>query len=566
MHQAEINWDEQEKKVAELTIRNWNDYNAFYQWLLNKNEIETEISEAASWCQINYYCYTNNTQYQKDFQLFVTHIQPKLEPLFFKLNQKLCSSQYAEKLDSKIFSVYLKRLRTSLTLYNENNIPLHSQIALLSQKYAETCSTLQIIYKEQNYNLAAAAKFLEYHDRNVRQEVYEKIQHSRLAVMETIDDLLSQIIQCRKAVAHNAGFKNYRDYRFEELCRFDYNTTDCQNFYQAIIKYCLPKIDKMYARKKKYLQLSSLKPFDLEVDIYASQPLTPVNSITELIQKTSEILYSIEPEFLQYFERMQQQQHLDLGSRLNKAPGGFNMALMKTGVPFIFMNSSKGLTDIITLIHETGHAIHNFSCFNLPIIGLKEVPLEMAELASMGLELLSLNHWNLMSHSKIDFIRMKIYQLERIIQLFPNVVLIDAFQHWLYENPDHSLIQRNEKWTELIETLTPKLLDRTEYEKFYDHSWQRVLHIFEVPFYYIEYGIAQLGAIALWRNYLNNPTDTIKAYKNALLYGGSLSLKELYQKAGIKFDFSENYIKELLEFVEQQLEILYKQIDYESTK
>ncbi len=566
MYQAQIQWDELENELLELSNRTWDSVDLFFRWMLDKNTLETTISEAASWYQINYHRYTNNTQYLQDFQMFVTNIQPRLEPLFFTINQTLCQSEFTKKLDANIYSIYLKKMRLQLGLFREENLPLQSQIALLNQQYAETCSNLQITYKEQNYNLSSASKFLESNNRDERKEVYEKIQQARCAVVGVIDDLLTQIIQLRNTIAKQAGCENYRDYRFQELGRLDYNASDCEKFHQAIIKYCLPKIDKIYTRKKKYLQLTTLKPYDLEVDIFADQPLTPVNNLSELIQKTRAILSQIDPTFQQYFESMHQAQHLDLESRLHKAPGGFNMALMKTGSSFIFMNSSKSLTDIITLIHEVGHAIHNFRSFDLPMMGLREAPLEMAELASMGLELISLQHWNLLCQSESEFVRMKIYHLERILQLFPSVVLIDSFQHWLYENPNHSTFQREKKWNELVEILTSKFVDRSEYEHFFSHSWQKVLHIFEVPFYYIEYGIAQLGAIALWRNYLNDPVKTIHDYKQALQYGGSLSLKELYGKAGIKFDFSEDYIKELLAFVEQQLEILYKQLNYEYTR
>jgi len=253
---------------------------------------------------------------------------------------------------------------------------------------------------------------------------------------------------------------------------------------------------------------------------------------------------------------MQQLQHFDLDSRKGKAPGGYNCPLAESGAPFIFMNAAGQMSDVTTMVHEGGHAIHSFLAHPLELSAFKEYPMEIAEVASMSMELFSMNHWDVFFDNKEELKRAKIHQLERVITIFPWIATIDKFQHWVYENPSHTLEERKENWLRILNEFSTRTVDLTGLEQYRAYSWQRQLHLYEVPFYYIEYGIAQLGAIGLWMQYRQNPQQALQHYINALSLGGTKTLPELYEAAGLKFDFSPAHIKTLMDFVNGEMEKL----------
>jgi oligoendopeptidase F len=253
---------------------------------------------------------------------------------------------------------------------------------------------------------------------------------------------------------------------------------------------------------------------------------------------------------------MKEMGHLDLDSRIGKAPGGFNYPLYEIGVPFIYMNAAGTLRDLVTMVHEGGHAIHSFLTRDLELTEFKSVPSEVAELASMGMELISMDFWDEFFTNEDDLKRAQKEQLEKVISTLPWVAAIDKFQHWIYENPNHTEKERYDKWKEIMNTFGSAVVDWSGFEDVRSNLWQKQLHLFEVPFYYIEYGMAQLGAIALWRNYKQNPEKTIKQYKEALKLGYTKSIGEIYKTAGIEFNFTRNYVRELMHFVSDELKKL----------
>jgi len=253
---------------------------------------------------------------------------------------------------------------------------------------------------------------------------------------------------------------------------------------------------------------------------------------------------------------MKQMKHLDLESRKGKAPGGYNCPLAETGVPFIFMNAAGQMRDLTTMVHEGGHAVHSFLAHNLPLAAFKEYPMEIAEVASMSMELFTMDHWHIFFDNEEELRRAKRQQLERSISIFPWIAIIDKFQHWVYEHPDHTVADRTAKWNEIQDEFSPNVVDWSGLEAFRETAWQRQLPLFEVPFYYIEYGIAQLGAIAMWKQYKENPQQALDNYVAALSLGGTKTLPELYKAAGIKFDFSPAYVKDLADFVKQEMDKL----------
>jgi len=369
---------------------------------------------------------------------------------------------------------------------------------------------------------------------------------------------LNSLRDLRNQTALNAGFANFRDYMFAALGRFDYTPEDCFNFHKSVAEAVVPLLNVMANERKQALQLDTLRPWDLKVDPENRPPLKPFSSGEELLEKTITCFTQLDPQLGNYLQIMKAMGHLDLESRKGKSPGGYNYPLEEIGVPFIFMNATSNLRDLVTLLHEGGHAVHNFVTRDLLLNAFKNPPAEVAELASMSMELLTMDYWNVFFENEEDLRRAKIQHLESIIETLPWVATIDKFQHWLYENPMHSIEERQSKWLEIYEQFSDSVTDWSGLEDFKKYIWQKQLHIYEVPFYYIEYGMAQLGAIGVWRNYKQHPQQGLEGYLNALKLGYTAPISEIYAAANIPFDFSKDYITELMNFVREELEGLKK--------
>jgi oligoendopeptidase F len=363
-------------------------------------------------------------------------------------------------------------------------------------------------------------------------------------------------LQKRHQVALNTGYGNYRDFRFAELGRFDYSKEDCYQFHEAVKLHVMPLVDQLYEVKRKKLGLETLRPWDVEAEPAGTAPLRPFKNPEELTQKTIDCFNRLQPFFGDCLVKMKSMGHLDLDSRKGKAPGGYNCPLAESGAPFIFMNAAGTLDDVTTMVHEGGHAIHSFLAHELELTGFKEYPTEIAEVASMSMELFSMNHWEVFFNNADELKRAKEQQLERVITIFPWIATIDKFQHWVYENPMHTDEERATNWVMILNEFTSAAIDISGLDEYRRFGWQRQLHLFEVPFYYIEYGIAQLGAIGLWKQYKQNPAKAIGHYINALEKGGTQTLPELFKAAGLQFDFSPAAIRELMQFVKEELDSL----------
>jgi oligoendopeptidase F len=406
----------------------------------------------------------------------------------------------------------------------------------------------------QEYTLQQATKFLESHNRNKREEVYRKIQDRRLEDTAALNDLYNQLIEKRNQEALNAGFKNYRDYRFKELGRFDYTKEDCYQFHDAVKLHVLPLVNIIYQKKKQKLGLDTLRPWDVDAEPAGTEPLHPFKTSDELINKSIECFTKLRPFFGDCLKKMNELKHLDLESRKGKAPGGYNCPLAESGAPFIFMNAAGQMHDVTTMVHEGGHAIHSFLAHSLQLSGFKEYPMEIAEVASMSMELFSMDEWETFFDTDADLLRAKEHQLERVITIFPWIAIIDKFQHWIYENPAHTNEERTAEWNEILKEFQDSVIDYSGLENYRSNAWQRQLHLFEVPFYYIEYGIAQLGAIGMWMQYKQNPQQALDNYCSALSLGGTKTLPQLFETAGLKFDFSPDKIKVLMDFVKEEMD------------
>ncbi len=550
-------WASIESFFKELLDRPIDHVSALEKWLLDLSELEAFISEDACWRQIKMTCDTTDKSLEEAFNYFCMEIQPKMQPYADALNKKLIQSPFTKELNQDLYFTYLRSVKKNIELFREENIPIQAELSVLQQQYGTIAGKMTINFREQEYTLQQAAKFLEDEDRLVREEVYRKVQERRLQDKESMHDLFSSLIQKRNQMALNAGFANYRDYKFVELGRFDYTKEDCFQFHEAIKLHVLPLIDKIYARKKKKLGLAVLKPWDTEAEPAGTKPLRPFTDGKDLFEKSVACFEQLNPFFASCLKKMNDLKHFDLESRKGKAPGGYNCPLAESGAPFIFMNAAGQMGDVTTMVHEGGHAIHSFLAHPLALSAFKEYPMEIAEVASMSMELFTMNHWQSFFDNEEDLNRAKEHQLERTITIFPWIAIIDKFQHWVYENPNHTIDQRTHTWNEIVKEFSTDSIDYSGLDAFRAIGWQRQLHLFEVPFYYIEYGIAQLGAIGMWMQYQKNPSTALENYMKALSLGGTKTLPALYEAAGIEFNFSPNYVKKLMDFTNNELEKLY---------
>ena len=519
------------------------------QWLKDQSELEAAVNEDSCWRQIRMTCDTENKQLEEVFNYFCMEIQPKIQPYSDALNKKLINSPLLTELDPEKYFTYLRSIRKSIDLFREENIPLQAEMAVLQQQFGQVTGAMTVTVNGEEYTLQQAGKFLESHDRKLREEVYLKIQQRRLQDKDKLDELYDKLVSLRDTESKNADFENYRDYRFKELSRFDYTKEDCFAFHDAVKQHVLPLVNKIYSNKKQQLGVDSLRPWDVEAEPEGTKPLHPFKTGDELLEKSVACFNQLSPFFGECLQKMRSLNHLDLESRKGKAPGGYNCPLAESGAPFIFMNAAGQMHDVTTMVHEGGHAVHSFLAHHLELNGFKEYPMEIAEVASMAMELFSMDHWDSFFDNEEDLKRAKAHQLERVISIFPWIAIIDKFQHWVYEHPQHSHEERTNTWTAILDEFRDDVIDYSGLETYRSNAWQRQLHLYEVPFYYIEYGIAQLGAIGMWMQYKNDKQDALDNYCNALSMGGTKTLPELYKIAGLEFNFSPEKIKVLMDFV-----------------
>jgi oligoendopeptidase F len=546
-------WKNLEPFFKELLERNIDSKDSLEKWLQDQSELEAVVSEDACWRQIKMTCDTQDKTLEAAFNFYCTALQPNIQPYADALNKKLVNHPLTKDLDTNQYFTYLRSVRKSIELFREDNIPLQSELAVMQQQFGVISANMTVTINGEEYTLQQAAKFFHHPDRSFREEAYRKIQERRLEDTEPLNNLYSKLLEKRNQEAQNAGFDNYRDYRFKELGRFDYTKQDCFNFHEAVKQHVLPLVNIIYQKKKEKLGLDTLRPWDIEAEPSGTPALQPFTTSKELIDLSIECFTKLRPFFGDCLIKMNSLKHLDLESRKGKAPGGYNCPLAESGAPFIFMNAAGQMQDLITMVHEGGHAVHSFLAHPLPLTGFKEYPMEIAEVASMSMELFSMENWDVFFSDAEQLNRAREYQLERIITIFPWIAIVDKFQHWVYEYPTHTNEERTAEWNKILIEFSDNVIDYSGLESFRSNLWQKQLHLFEVPFYYIEYGIAQLGAIGMWKQFKLNKEQALNNYCNALTLGGTKTLPQLFETAGLKFDFSPDTIKGLMDFVKEEM-------------
>ena len=546
-----------EKYLTHLIERNLDSPDDLLRWLKDKSELEAVLEEDMAWRYIRMSIDTANEEYQKAYTFFVSEIQPKLAPIDDALNKKFISCAFHTELEKEeAFAIHIRSVKSQLELYREENISIQAFLAEKTQEFGAISGAQSIEHAGESITMQKAGLLLKEQDESLRKTVFEKMAARRSSDIAELDALFDTLIEKRTELAKNAGFENYRDYKFKEMGRFDYNKESCFEFHDSVEKHIVPLVKKIQKGKLAKMNKEIFRPWDTAVNAEGKAPLKPFETGKEMLDGTIAVFNKINPEFSGFLKTMEEMKHLDLESKPGKAPGGYNYPLYETGAPFIFMNAVGSQGDLSTMIHEGGHAIHSFLTHELELTAFKSFPSEIAELASMSMELLTMEYWDEFYHKADDLNRAKKEQLQGTITILPWIAQIDAFQHWIYENHNHTAEDRTAHWMELNKRFGTGLVDWTGYEETLASSWQRQMHLFEVPFYYIEYGIAQLGAIGVWKNSKTDFKKAVENYRDALGLGYTKSMPEVYAKAGIDFNFSGDHICKLADFVESELEKL----------
>lgn len=525
------------------------------QWLFDGSELSGAIAEERTRRYIAMTTQTDDPVREEAYNYFIQEIDPKTKPMWHALEVAYLQSPLRRQLPMDRYGVMDRIVENNVALFREANIPLETEEALLTKDYQKLTGAMTITYQDQELTLQQAAKYLEEPARGVRQEVFELVARRRLQDRDTLEELYDKLLALREQIARNAGFGNYRDYAFKKRRRFDYTPEHCFQFHDGVAQAMLPLVTRILEDRRRKLGLPTLRPWDTAVDPLGRPPLRPFQTADELVSGCEEIFRRVDPSLGAQFKFMGEERLLDLESRKGKAPGGYQSTLHERRWPFIFMNAVGRDDDLRTLLHEGGHAFHQLASREESLIHYRSSPLEFAEVASMGMELLAAPHLNVFYKHDDEYRRSYRNTLQDAVILFPWIATIDAFQHWVYTHPGHTRDERSRAWIEIYTRFQPSI-DWSGYEAMRDYVWHRQLHLYVAPFYYIEYGIAQTGALQVWLQSRQNHRATVERYWQALALGGSRPLPQLFEAAGAAFRFDYETLKPLADAVAEELDRL----------
>ncbi|MFN0012861.1 MAG: M3 family oligoendopeptidase [Phycisphaerales bacterium] len=556
-------WSELEPLYAGLLGRQVTSAAGLVELILDRSELDAAASEAASTNHINMTRDTENAEVKRRYLDFVENVEPRLKEVGFELDKKVASSPFAGELDPARFGVLLRDTKAAVELFRPENIPLETDLTKLNQRYDEICGAMMVNFRSQERTLPQMGRYQEEPDRATREEAWRLVVERRLRDREAIEGIFEEMLAKRHTVARNAGFDDYRGYAFKAKRRFDYTPKDCDLFAQGVEKHVVPAMRRLHAQRRAGLGLERLRPWDLAVDPKGRPALRPFATADEMVVRTRRVFSRMDSSpgglaalFGALADGPQGEACLDLDSRKGKAPGGYQANRDRRRLPFIFMNAAGVQRDVETMVHEAGHAFHSLLCRGENVLSNRaDIPLEFAEVASMSMELTSHPFLDEFYPNAGDADRARRVHLEGIATILPWIATIDQFQQWLYTHPGHTRDERAAVWVGLQERFGADV-DWSGLEEARRFMWQRQLHLFGAPFYYIEYGIAQLGALQLWQRYRSDAPGAIAAYKRGLALGGSRPLPQLFEAAGLDFDFSPARIERTWGEVERALEEL----------
>ena len=550
-------WPQIEPLARALQERSIDSPAALEKWLLDVSELSGVIDEYGSRRYIDKSCHTDDAGVKTRYLHFVEEVEPKLKPVFFALQKKFVDSPHRANLNDPRYAMLSRKWQADVDVFRPANVPLETQITKLVTEYDEVSGAMTVDFRGQNLTLAQLGRFQEQPDRPTRREAFEAGLNRRLQDRETIDSLFDRLLPIRQKIAENAGFDDYVGYTWKVLKRFDYTPADCTKFADAIEQSIVPLVRKLDEKRKADLGVDALRPWDLSVDPKNRPPLHPFDpkDIQGFVDTTKKVFERLSPTLAEQFESLRTHGNLDLDSRKGKQPGGYQSSLEESKQPFIFMNAAGSQRDVETLLHEGGHAFHFIAAADAePLTFLRAAPMEFCEVASMAMEALSSEHFDLYYSSEEDATRAKQTYLEGVIRFFPWMAVIDQFQHWIYTHVGHTRDERKAVWLGLLDRFGGTA-DWSGYEAGRESSWQRQLHLFHCPFYYVEYGIAQLGAMQMWLKAKQDPQRALANYRAALKLGGTRPLPELFSTAGLSFDFTPKTIDPLIRAVHDELPV-----------
>ena len=524
------------------------------RWILNVGELGAALDQESAKRYINMTCQTDDPANEKAFLHFVEEIDPKAKPHWHKIKELFLANPIHAQLPEKRWRVFKRALKNDVELFKPENIPLQVEESKFEQQYQKTMAGMTVTFQEKEQTLQQMARYLEEPGREIRRQAWTAIAGRRLQDAGKIEQIYDDLLKLREQIAKNAGLPSYREFAFKAKGRFDYTPKECEDFHNAVAELVVPLARDLQKRRQRLLKVESLRPWDLAVDVRNRAPLKPFADAKTLVEKCHSIFNKVDPALASDYNILREHNLLDLDSRKGKAPGGYQCSLEEARLPFIFMNAVGLHRDVETMLHEAGHAFHALAARNEPLLSYRQAPMEFCEVASMSMELLGAPHLTEFYNPE-DAARARRGHLEGIILLLPWIAIIDAFQHWIYTHPGHTRDERKQQWLALLDRFSG-IEDYTGFEDARAFMWQRQGHLFGSPFYYIEYGIAQLGALQLWLRSRKNVGTAVADYRKALSLGGSRPLPELFKAAKIKFDFGPKTVKPLMNAVSKELQEL----------
>ncbi len=547
-------WDNIYPYVSNLLERELNCEKCLETLISDSSNLAEHISETGALLYINMTCDTENEEKKNAFLDFVENVRPKLSEFSDKLNRRIVEHPSIEKLPAR-YNLMIRGINSDIEIFRVENIPLGVEQTKLVTRAQGITGAMTVEFEGKERTFPQMKGFLESNDRKQRKKAWEAMVKRWMDDSEELSSIFDELITIRHQIALNAGFKSYTDYMFRAMHRFDYSIKDCLTFHKSIEDVCMPIVREINSERMNAFNLNILSPWDVNEksgsgpDIDGKKPLRPFDDVNEMVMKLSQLFHDMSENLGNKFDKLVEMDTLDLETRKGKAPGGYQYYLEKSRIPFIFMNAAGLQGDLETMIHESGHAFHSLYCGHLDLIEERDYPIEFAEVAAMSMELLTQPGWDIFYDQEDDADRARITHLEGILFLLPWIATIDAFQHWIYANPTHTRDERKKEWISLRERFG-SLMDWSDYEDFRELSWQQQGHLFGVPFYYVEYGIAQLGALQLWQTHRKDREKALKNYANAMKLGNTRTLPDLFAAAELRLGFDEEHLHSLINEVE----------------
>lgn len=547
-------WENIEPYVDDLLNRELTSSDCLETLILDSSNLAEYISETGALLYIGMTCDTEDKEKKDEFLKFVENVRPKLSEFSDKLNRRIVDHVSVDNLPER-YDLMIRGIKSDIEIFRVENIPLGVEQTKLVTKAQGITGAMTVEFEGKERTFPEMRGFLESNDRTQREKAWKSMVTRWMNNSDELSDIFDKLIKIRHEIAINSGFKSYTDYMFRAMHRFDYSIEDCLTFHKSIEEVCMPIVRKINSERKSAFGLTTLSPWDVNEksgsgpDIAGEPPLRPFETVDQMVSKLSQLFHNMSNDLGTKFDKLVKMDTLDLETRKGKAPGGYQYYLEKSRIPFIFMNAAGLQGDLETMIHESGHAFHSLYCGHLDLIDERNYPIEFAEVASMSMELLTQPEWNIFYEEQNDADRAKISHLEGVIFLLPWIATIDAFQHWIYANPEHTRDERKMQWISLRERFG-SVMDWVGNEDFRELSWQQQGHLFGVPFYYVEYGIAQLGALQLWQTHRKNPEKALNDYSNAMKLGNTKTLPDLFEAAELKLGFDEKHLNSLINEVE----------------